>query len=30
MKKITNPRHGSNLDDFLRQEGLLEEVEAPH
>jgi DNA-binding Xre family transcriptional regulator len=28
MKKITNPRHGSNFDDFLRQQGLLEEVEA--
>ena len=28
MNKTTNPRHGSNFDDFLREEGLLEEVEA--
>jgi DNA-binding Xre family transcriptional regulator len=28
MSKTTNPRHGSNFDDFLREEGLLEAVEA--
>ncbi len=28
MKKNTNPHHGSSFDDFLREEGLLEEVEA--
>lgn len=27
MKK-TNPHHGSDFDDFLKEEGILEEVEA--
>ena len=27
-RKSNNPRDGSSLDDFLREEGLLEEVEA--
>jgi antitoxin HicB len=28
MSRLRHPRHGTNFDDFLRQEGLLEEVEA--
>src|SRR5581483_10724747 len=28
LKKIKNPHDGSSLDDFLREEGILEEVEA--
>ena len=27
-KKTKNPHDGSNLDDFLREEGIFEEVEA--
>lgn len=27
-KKINNPHDGSNLDDFLHEEGIFEEVEA--
>ena len=28
LKKNKNPHDGSNLDDFLKEEGILEEVEA--
>src|SRR5436309_649306 len=28
QRKIKNPHDGSSLDDFLREEGILEEVEA--
>ena len=27
-KKVNNPHDGSSLDDFLREEGIFEEVEA--
>ena len=28
QRKVKNPHDGSSLDDFLREEGILEEVEA--
>ena len=28
MSKSNNPHHGSNFDDFLREENLLDDVEA--
>jgi len=28
QKKVKNPHDGSNLDEFLSEEGILEEVEA--